>query len=82
MSAQRGTPAQICERSQVERIAHILGRSSAAQMALNEWQRRTDAGEEVVILNTGSSWLVGPDPRLPSHLAPPRRASRSAENGR
>jgi len=42
------------------RCAHILGGFSAAALALQELDRRRDAGEEVRIYQTGRSWVVGP----------------------
>lgn len=41
------------------RCAHILGGFSAAALALQELDRRRDAGEEVCIYQTGRSWVVG-----------------------
>jgi hypothetical protein len=62
MSGGKGALVRICDRREIERMAHILGDASAARLALNEWQRRNEAGENVVILSTGTSLLVGPKP--------------------
>lgn len=43
-----------------ERLAKIMGKSSAAAKALDEMKRRRAAGEDVALLICGSIILVGP----------------------
>jgi hypothetical protein len=47
---------------QAERIAHILGESSAMAMAIGEMKRRQAAGENVMLFTSGNSVVVGPSP--------------------
>jgi hypothetical protein len=49
-------------REIVERIARIIGPTSAAQLALDELDQRVKLGEHVCIFETASSFVVGPAP--------------------
>lgn len=57
----KGTWAYYADPAEIDRLATILGATSAAALALNEWRRRSAAGEQVSVYGTTSSWLVGPD---------------------
>jgi hypothetical protein len=46
----------------LEHVARIIGEQSSAAKALAEHKRRTEAGENVVIFETGSTLIVGPLP--------------------
>lgn len=51
----------IISEETLERMAHILGNSSAAQQALNDLRRRRQAGQDPVCYNmTDNMLLVGP----------------------
>lgn len=51
-------PIKPLEEEVVKRLAHILGASSAAQLALNDAKARRDAGQEVLFAQSGQSILV------------------------
>lgn len=44
----------------VRRIAEVIGPCSAADLALAELDMRRRNGEDVMIFQTPSSWVVGP----------------------
>lgn len=47
---------------QYERVARIMGPSSASALALAEYRRRRAGGEDVEIFQTGRTLIVGPSP--------------------
>jgi hypothetical protein len=57
----------VMDVSDVERIAHILGASSAARRALADLNKRRQAGEGAHIFwdRRGGSFIVGPMPSAP-----------------
>lgn len=60
-------------RSIVERIAYVVGESSAAAKALIELDRRLALGENVCVYQAGRSFFVGPAPRERTTLHAPAR---------
>lgn len=55
--------AEIWTADALRRIAHVIGRSSAAQKALDELTRRKSAGEDVacyIFSNKPQVFVVGP----------------------
>lgn len=64
MSRTRPTEWSIYPDERAERLAKIMGESSAAAQALVELKRRRALGEKAVLLVAGSTILVGPDPRI------------------
>ncbi len=48
------------------RSARILGRSSAARQAIDEYVDRRIKGDDVAIWLIGNTWVVGPDPYSPA----------------
>lgn len=54
--------AEPVSRDFVERIAHIIGNSSAAAAALVDLERRLAAGENAAIFMVDGSFIVGPAP--------------------
>lgn len=57
MKMRRIKPA---DEDAVRRIAAVIGPCSAADLALAELDMRRRNGEEVMIFQTPSSWVVGP----------------------
>lgn len=53
---------EIASLSTVRRVAAIMGKNSAADMALKEYQRRKEDGEDVSIFKGNRQWIVGPTP--------------------
>ena len=62
--AQKKIEVSVYPDDRAERLAHIMGPSSAAAMALVELKKRREAGEDAVLLIAGSMILVGPRPAL------------------
>jgi hypothetical protein len=58
-----GAPEHILKR--LRHVARIMGPSSASAKALNEYDQRIAAGEDVTIFEDHRSIVVGPTP--PSH---------------
>lgn len=50
-------------REVLERVARIIGPSSAAAQTLAELDRRLKAGENVCAYQAGNSFYVGPAPK-------------------
>jgi uncharacterized protein with PhoU and TrkA domain len=50
----------LADEESVRQIALIIGPCSAADRALAELDMRRNAGEDVVIYQTPSGWVVGP----------------------
>ena len=47
----------------VRKLAYIVGPSSAAALAIADFERRKAAGEQVAFYQEGNAILVGPDVR-------------------
>lgn len=47
-------------KSIVNRVAKIMGPRSAAQQALDDAERRENAGEAVAFYRSEGAWFVGP----------------------
>ena len=60
--APRKLKVSIYPDDRAERLAKIMGPSSAAAMALVELKQRRDEGEDAVLLIWGEMILVGPRP--------------------
>lgn len=53
------------DEAAVRRIAAVVGPCSAADLALAELDMRRRNGEDVMIFQTPSSWVVGPPLQQP-----------------
>jgi hypothetical protein len=60
---------QPVSRDVMERVARILGPSSAAAQALADLDHRLASGQNVAIYEIGSSYFVGPAPATTETLA-------------
>lgn len=47
------------EEDAARRVAHIMGESSAAALAVKELERRRSAGDSAYIIRGRTSWYVG-----------------------
>lgn len=62
------------------KVSSILGASSAAALALADYDRRLAGGEPVIIFSIGGRWIVGPADKIAQVLeTTPKRGRRAAK---
>jgi hypothetical protein len=59
-------PREIDEES-LRRMAHIIGPSGASSLALADFERRREAGENPTVYLHGGTFIVGPSLNLGDH---------------
>ena len=70
MGERKPFMVELLDRKMVERLAHIVGASSAASQALAELDRRPEAGEDLVLVQPLRSNSILIVPRGDLKMAP------------